>query len=213
MKKIKFKVFDLFPAIVLMILVPTIASSQVLEFSDWEKQTFIKQSPDRIMEIAGIEPGMTIGEVGAGYGRITLHLAKRIGESGKIYANDINKRVLDSLLIRCSYAGFKNVKIILGEENDPLFPQSSLDVVIFVWTFHWLEEPIEFMKNLSPSLKPKAKVILVEPDPDRGPGGPENGISRELIKSVAKQSGFKLIHTYTDFPEDLIFVLKRKRKV
>ena len=190
--------------------VTTYVTAQELDFTEWEKQTFIKQPPDKIMDVAGIKPGMIIGEVGAGYGRITLNLAKRTGPKGKIYANDINKEALDSLKRRCESAGLGNVKVVLGQVNAPLFPEGKLDIAIIVWTYHWLDNPVLFLKNLMPALKPDAKVVLVEPDPVRGPGGKEHGVSLERMKEEAANAGFELIKTETFLPEDLIFILEIK---
>ena len=51
------------------------------------------QPPEKVMDAIGVKPGMTIGEVGAGHGRYTVHLARRVGHRGKILANDIDKAV------------------------------------------------------------------------------------------------------------------------
>jgi len=48
------------------------------------------QPPKAIMDLIGVRPGLVIGEVGAGRGRVTVHLADRVGAKGRIYANDIN---------------------------------------------------------------------------------------------------------------------------
>jgi ubiquinone/menaquinone biosynthesis C-methylase UbiE len=150
------------PIIVLfLVAVATHLNAQSIEFTAWEKQTFLKQPPEKIMNTAGIAPGMTIGEIGAGYGRFTLHLASRVGSSGRIYANDINKEALDSLLNRCERAGLTNVELILGQNDDPLFPAGSLDLAIMVWTYHWFDHPVTVLKNLKHALKPDATVVLV----------------------------------------------------
>ena len=56
----------------------------------WEKRANERQSPEKVMDSIGLKPGMVIGEIGAGRGRYTVFLAKRVGETGKVYANDIN---------------------------------------------------------------------------------------------------------------------------
>lgn len=198
------------PSLLLLLLMVSLPSltAQDLEFTEWEKETFLKQPPEVIMNVAGIKPGMIIGEIGAGFGRITLHLAQRIGPTGKIYANDINQEALDSLRRRSVRAGLNNVETISGEINDPLFPEGSLDMAIFVWTYHWLDNPVLFLKNLKPALKPDAIVVLVEPDPVRGPGGEDHGVSADRMKTEAQQAGFRLVATETMLKEDLIFILK-----
>ena len=133
----------------LLSIVPTTyLGAQELEFTEWEKQTFLKQPPEKIMDVAGIRSGMIVGEVGAGYGRVTLNLANRVGPTGKVYANDISEEALDSLTRRCKNAGLTNVEIILGQEDNPLFRKGSLDIAIMVWTYHWFDNPVPFLENL-----------------------------------------------------------------
>ena len=97
----------------------------------------------------------------------------------------------------------------LGQVNDPLFPEGSLDIAIIVWTYHWFDNPVLYLKNLMPALRPDAKVVLVEPDPVRGPGGKDHGVSVERMKAEAEKAGFELVKTETFLPEDLIFILEK----
>jgi N-carbamoyl-L-amino-acid hydrolase len=189
----------------------TTVSDKKESVEEWEKKTFLKQPPKKVMDTAGIEQDMIIGEVGAGRGRFTVHLARRVGPKGKILANDIDPDALDYLRKRCKQADIKNVETILGEETDPLFPQKSLDMVFMVWTYHFLNRPVALLKNLPQSLKPGGTVVLVEPDPESGPGGPNHGISSERMRREAEQAGFELLRIETFLPEDIIFILRLKK--
>ena len=60
------------------------------------------------MDAAGVKAGMIIGELGAGRGRFTVHLARRVGPKGKILANDIDAEGLAYLRERCKRAGIDN---------------------------------------------------------------------------------------------------------
>ena len=181
---------------------------QQQSIEEWEKQTFLKQPPGKVMDAAGIKPGMIIGEVGAGHGRFTMHLACRVGTKGKILANDIDAEGLGYLRERCIRAGINNVETILGEVDDPNFPEGVLDMVFMVWTYHFFDQPITMLKKLFPTLKPGATIVLVEPDPIRGPGGSDHGISPERMRRDAAQAGFEVVRIEDFLPEDLIFILK-----
>ena len=188
-------------------LTPT---DQTQSVEEWEKKTFEKQPPEEVMDAAGIKPGMVVGEVGAGRGRFTLHLARRVGSRGKILANDIDVKSLEYLSDRCRHDGIDNVETILGKVDDPLFHKGTLDMAFMVWTYHFMDQPVAVLKNLLPALKPGGTVVLVEPDPVRGPGGSDHGLSPERVRKEAAQAGFELIRTETFLPEDLIFVLRIK---
>jgi ankyrin repeat protein/predicted O-methyltransferase YrrM len=181
---------------------------QEQSIEEWEERTFIKQPPQKVMDAAGIKPGMAIGEVGAGRGRFTLHLARRIGAEGKILANDIDAEALAYLRERCQKAGFANVETILGEVDDPNYPEGSLDMVFMVWTYHFFDQPVTMLRKLLPTLKPGGTIVLVEPDPIRGPGGGDHGISPERMRRDAAQAGFEVVRVDNFLPEDLFFILK-----
>ena len=195
---------------IFLIVTPTMADAQGQSIGAWEKKTFTKQPPEKVMDVAGVETGMTIGEVGAGNGRFTLHLARRVGPTGKIFANDIDAESLEILRSRCIAGGIGNVETILGEIADPLFPKGTLDMVFMVWTYHFLDKPVPLLKSLLPALKSGGTVVLVEPDPVRGPGGSDHGISPERMRREAAEAGFELVRTDSFLPEDLLFVLRTK---
>jgi SAM-dependent methyltransferase len=183
-----------------------LARQQSIE--SWEKRTFIKQPPEKVMDAAGIKPGMIIGEVGAGRGRFTMHLARCVGKNGKILANDIDAEALAYLRERCKRARINNVETILGEVDDPHFQDGALDMVFMVWTYHYFDQPMAMLKKLLPTLKPGGTMVLVEPDPIRGPGGEDHGISPERLRQDAAQAGLEVVRIDDFLPEDLIFVLK-----
>ena len=186
----------------------TFLTGQQQSVEEWEKQTFERQPPEKVMDAAGIKPGMVIGEVGAGRGRFTLHLARRVGNRGKILANDIDEESLAYLRERCQREDIRNVEIILGEIDDPLLPEGTLDMVFMVWIYHFLDEPVVMLKKLFPTLKSGGTIVLVEPDPIRGPGGEDHGISPERMRREAEQAGFELVRIEDFLPWDLMFVLK-----
>lgn len=174
-----------------------------------EWRTNQRQPPDKVMEAIGVKPGMVIGEVGAGRGRYTVHLATKVGETGKIYANDIDNRSLEHLRDRCTRAGINNVEIILGKVDDPLFPKAALDMVFMVLTYHHLEKPIALLKNLIAGLKPEATVVIVDPDPvkDRDRGGRES-TSEEKMRREAAAAGLEIVRVETFLERDNIFILR-----
>jgi SAM-dependent methyltransferase len=179
--------------------------SQQQRIEEWEKRTFSKQPPEKVMDAAGIKPGMVIGEVGAGRGRFTMHLARRVGTRGKILANDIDAEALAYLRERCQKAGITNVETILGEVDDPKYPEGALDMVFMVWTYHYFDQPIAMLKKLILVLKPGGTMAIVEPNPERWG---DHGISPERMRREATQTGFEVVRIDDFLPEDLIFILK-----
>ena len=91
-----------------------------------------KEEAEQFMDAFGVELGMKVGEVGAGDGRYVVHAARRVGNSGKIFAEDIDEKALDKLRHRCQRERIENVEIILGTVTDPLLPNKELDIVYVI---------------------------------------------------------------------------------
>jgi SAM-dependent methyltransferase len=176
-----------------------------------EQQTNERQPPDKVLAAIGVKPGMVIGEVGAGRGRYTVHLARGVGDSGKVYANDINAASLEYLRRRCADEGIRNVETILGEVEDPLFPPGALDMAFMVLTYHHLAKPVELLKNLIPSLKPGAIIVVIDPDPERDEdGGGHESTSAEKMRRDASRAGLQVVRIETFLERDNIFILRVK---
>jgi len=191
-----------------MVSVLSVGSSQTVEYG--ERQTNERQPPDKVMDAIGLKPGMVIGEVGAGRGRYTVHLAVRVGPEGRVYANDIDAGGLAHIRERCLRDGLSNVETILGRTDDPLFPAGTLDMVFMVLTYHHLSRPVEMLQAMIPSLKPGATVVVLDPDPvkdhDRGP----ESTSKDEIERDAAEAGYELVRVETFLARDNIFILSVK---
>jgi SAM-dependent methyltransferase len=173
-----------------------------------EKRFNDVQPPEVVIEILGIRPGLIIGEVGAGHGRVTVHLAARVGEKGKVYANDIDPAAVEYLKARCRRQGLANVEPILSLPDDARFPQNSLDLAVMTWVYHHVDNPVPLLKSLLPSLKPWGIVALVEPKPEHTePGG--KALTRNTVGEEARAAGFTLDGVIEDrLREDNVFVLR-----
>jgi ubiquinone/menaquinone biosynthesis C-methylase UbiE len=188
---------------------PAAASQDADRLTDpGERSANSIQPPKEVMDIIGIRPGLIIGEVGAGRGRVTVHLADRVGAKGRIFANDIDAAALDDLKERCKRLGLANVETVLGLVDDARFPANSLDLVFMAWVFHHVDQPVPLLKSLLPSLKPWASVVMVEPDPAHTESS-GRVLTRELVGREAKEAGFELAALIEGrLKEDNIFFLR-----
>ena len=120
------------------------------------------QMPQRVMDELSIVEGMNVADVGAGIGYFTLKLSKKVGETGKVYASDIDKTALAFLEERMKEAGSDNITIIHGREDDPLIPKASVDLVLIVNTIHLVKEKTTFLDNIRGSLKKNGKLVFIQ---------------------------------------------------
>jgi len=164
------------------------------------------QQPEKIMDTIGVKPGMTIGEPGAGEGYFTFKLSGRVGKNGKIYANDIEKKKLEKIQKICNEKGIKNITTILGKQDDPLFPNHQLDMVVMVYVFHHLKNPVAFLANVKPSLKDGANLVIVERDPKKYADASNHFMKKEAVLDIIKQADYTVTKIATFLPRDNIYI-------
>jgi ubiquinone/menaquinone biosynthesis C-methylase UbiE len=132
-------------------------------WSDEESRDRLREA-DIVMDRAGITPGMTVADIGAGEGYYTVRLAQRVGAQGRVLAEDIVPGVRDSLATRVDRERLDNVSVRLGLPDDPRLPDNSFDRIFLVHMYHEIEEPYAFLWNMRPSLKSQGRVIVVDAD-------------------------------------------------
>jgi SAM-dependent methyltransferase len=156
---------------------------------------------DVVMDMAGIRPGMTVADIGAGEGYYTIRLATRVGTSGRVLAQDIIPLVRDKLADRVFRDKLDNVSVKLGAENDPKLPVGSFDRIFMIHMYHEIAAPYEFLWRLRPSLRVGGRVIIVDNDrPTSAHGTPP-----ALLKCELAALGYAQVETHP-MPQPGIFL-------
>jgi ubiquinone/menaquinone biosynthesis C-methylase UbiE len=148
-----------------------------------------------VMDWAGIQPGTTVADIGAGEGYYTIRLAERVGAKGRVLAQDINRGALDRLGERVSRDRLDNVAIKEGALDDPRLPENSFDRIFMVHMYHEVTEPYAFLWRLRPALAKSGQVIVV----DRDRPTDQHGIPPKLLFCEFEALGYRL----TGFSEQL----------
>src|SRR5262249_11911314 len=93
---------------------------------DWNK-------PEKILEESRIADGAAVADRGAGGGWMEIRLARRVGPNGVVYAEDIQKEMIEVINRRMQHEGLTNVRTVLGSktQTDPRLPK-GLDAALIV---------------------------------------------------------------------------------
>jgi cyclopropane fatty-acyl-phospholipid synthase-like methyltransferase len=117
---------------------------------------------EEVMALAGVKPGMSVADVGAGEGYYTVRLARVVGAKGRVLAEDIVPEVRDSLSDRVQRGGLDNVAVKLGAADNPMLPATSFDRVFLVHMYHEVASPYAFLWHMREGVKPDGLVIVVD---------------------------------------------------
>ena len=129
------------------------------------------QPPSQLIERSGIKRGMHVLDLGCGPGAFTPFVARAVGERGRVYALDIQPRMLEQLRNKLSKAenkDIKNIKLIEGNAYELPFDDSSLDLVYMVTVLQEIPDRNRALHEVKRVLKPGGFLAVTElfPDPD-----------------------------------------------
>jgi SAM-dependent methyltransferase len=147
---------------------------------------------NRVMDILGITAGKTVADIGAGSGWFSVRAAKRVTETGHVYAVDINPEAIRYIAQRAEKEHLHNVSTTLSKPDDPLLPAGKIDAVLLLKTYHEVERPVVLLRNLRGSLASGAKVGVI----DRNGNGEDHGVGRDIVIREAAEAGYRLLAQY-----------------
>jgi predicted methyltransferase len=170
------------------------------------------QKPDQIMDALGIADGAHVADIGAGAGWFTTRLARRVGPNGVVYAQDVQRQMLDAIRRRVTREGLANVRTVLGEGSSPNLPRAALDAVLVVDSYQEVNPPdrVVFLRNLASGLKPGGRIGVVNYKLGGGGPGPEANrrVARAAVESDAIAAGLK-VKAVGNLPYQYLLVLGR----
>lgn len=164
-----------------------------------------------------LKPGMTVADIGAGSGVISMLMAEQILPDGKVLAVDIQQEMLDRLEANCKKRGIANVVPIKGKVKSPNLKPGSVDLIILVDVYHEFEFPYEMTLEMSKSLKPGGRIAWVEyRKEDRTvPIKLVHKMSEVQVKREASQPGLglKYVETIGVLPRQHIVIFEKADEV
>lgn len=163
---------------------------------------------ETVMDLAGIAPGMSVADIGAGNGYYTVRLGKRVGANGRVLAQDIDSEAIERLALRVERERLDNVSIKLGKGDDARLPENSFDRIFMVHMYHEVQEPYALLWRMWPALREDGRIVVVDIDrpTDR------HGIDPLLLSCELEQVGYTL-DAFKDAPELAGYYAQFKRAV
>ena len=185
---------------------PYTGDLSIFDYPDRDQKLHINQ----VMDALSITPGKNVADIGAGSGWFTVRAARRVTETGRVFAVEINPEAIRYIDERAQKEELQNVKTVLGTEDSPQLPANSVDAVLMLKTYHEIAKPVDLLRNLRAALRPGARVGII----DRDGNGENHGVQKKVVLQEAEQAGYRLIEEHDEWVKAdrmdyfLVFVLK-----
>jgi ubiquinone/menaquinone biosynthesis C-methylase UbiE len=181
--------------------------------ADWlsRQERDQEEQPRRAIELLKIPKGATVADIGAGSGYLTALLARQVGPAGKVYANDIQQRMLDLLQRYMTQQKLTNFVPVLGAVDDPKLPADTIDLALMVDVYHEFSEPQKMLRGIRASLKADGRMVLIEyrgEDP-AVPIKPEHKMTLAQVRAEVEPEGFQFVKSIESLPIQHIIVFTK----
>jgi len=178
--------------------------------------------PDLVKRL-DLRPGMTMADIGAGFGAWTVAFAKHLGPGGRVYATEMGERQLAFLREYSAKEGLTNVTVLTAGERATGLPDACCDAILVRDAYHHFTQPVDLVRSIAAALKPGGQLAIVDfpPRPNsRIPEGvPANrvghGVPMDVVISEVTANGFTIVSQQPKWspssqPADLFLLVFKK---
>lgn len=154
----------------------------------------------------GVRPGLRIADVGAGDGHWAETLAREVGDSGHVYATEVDPAEIEKIETRIKNGGLGNVTAIRGSQQDTGLPEACCDAILLRLVYHHFGDPARMRASLRKALRPEARLVIVDTEPRKDwrplEGVPERGghgiHEADLVKEMTGD-GFEVVARHANW--------------
>jgi predicted methyltransferase len=161
----------------------------------------------KLRAVLQLEPGMVVADVGAGFGAMTVTLAKWIAP-GRVYATDVGDRQLTVIHDYITREGLDNVTVLRGDPASTNLPDGCCDAIFLRHVYHHITAIEPFNRSLFAALKPGGRLAIIDFVPSKGSTVPEgvpanregHGIPLAVVRAEIAAAGFVPLDTIDQWP-------------
>ncbi len=172
----------------------------------------------RLVTHLQIAPGMTVAEIGAGTGELSVAMAQEVGPSGRVFSNELNPSRHPTIRAAAERAGLTNLTVVEGKPAETNLADLCCDAIFMRNVYHHFTDPAPMNQSLLRSLKPGGRLAIIDFPPrgraaaspgDRGESG-AHGIAIDAVKKELTDAGFEILHDEEQRGSRWFMVVARK---
>ena len=158
--------------------------------------------PGKNLEVLAIEPGMHVADFGAGSGHYALGIAEQLGNSGRIYAIDVQKDLLRRVKTEAHKRGIQErIEFIWGDLESPggsKIADEHLDLVLVSNLLFQVPDKSAILREARRVLKPSGRLAVIDWSASFGGLGPrrEDVVNKDAALDFARENGFELLREF-----------------
>ncbi len=182
-----------------------------------------REVPELVKHLA-LAPGMTMADIGAGFGAWTMAFGRFLGPAGRVYSTDVGERQLAFLRESAAKEGLTNVTVLAAGERSTNLPDACCDAILVRDAYHHFTQPNDVVRSMAASLKPGGRVAIIDFPPRPSSAVPDgvpanrggHGVPMDVVIDELTANGFTLVSQHAQWsresqPSDLfllVFALK-----
>ncbi len=160
----------------------------------------------RLVAATGAAPGMTVGEIGAGSGGLTVLMAGHVGVQGRVYSTEINDERLDDIRKAAAAASLQNITVLEAGSDGTNLPAGCCDVIFMRNVYHHFSNPVAINRSLLASLKPGGRLAIIDfpprgsrdaASPSERASDPTHGVRADVVATELEAAGFARVTVET----------------
>jgi tRNA A58 N-methylase Trm61 len=154
---------------------------------------------ERIFEAIGVREGITVCEIGAGSGELSIAAARIVGSTGRVLTSELGDERVKTLQNSVTKSTLAQITVVSGDPVKTNFPDSGCDALFMRNVYHHFADPAAMNQSIVAALKPGARVAVVDFTPpgdeaknpaDRGKDG-MHGVSAASVSRELKDAGLE----------------------
>lgn len=115
-----------------------------------------------IVEHLGLQPGMAVLDVGCGPGRLTVPVAKQVGEQGDVVALDIQPGMLNRAQEKAQAANLNNIRFLHAGVGEGKLGRNKFDRALLVTVLGEIPDREAALKEIFDALKSGGILSVTE---------------------------------------------------
>ncbi len=165
------------------------------------------QQPDRVVETLALSPGDQVADLGSGGGYFTYRFAAAVGETGQVFALDVDESQLSYIEGQASERGLPQIQPVHIPDDGLGIPDGSVDMIFLSNVYHHLPDQTDYFRRAGRALRPGGRLVVVEFRGDSFPRG--HATTPDEIRSQLETAGYTLdaSHDFLEKQSFQIFVL------